>query len=106
MYRFVKQKFLRSQGSPRFGSASRFAMAAALGVPLAFSSSLAAAQEEEEAPVTSDSAASNFDSNDIVVTAQFREQNVQSIPIAITAVSGAQMEARGQTSIVVSWSWR
>ena len=100
MYRFVKQKFLRSQGSPRFGSASRFAMAAALGVPLAFSSSLAAAQEEEEAPVTSDSAASNFDSNDIVVTAQFREQNVQSIPIAITAVSGAQMEARGQTSIV------
>ncbi|MDX9873582.1 MAG: TonB-dependent receptor, partial [Spongiibacteraceae bacterium] len=32
---------------------------------------------------------------EVVVTAQFREQNLQSTPIAITAISAADMEARG-----------
>ncbi|MGI4876514.1 MAG: TonB-dependent receptor [Janthinobacterium lividum] len=36
---------------------------------------------------------------EIVVTAQFREQNLQKTPLAITAVSGAMLEARGQTNI-------
>ncbi len=36
---------------------------------------------------------------EIVVTAQFREQNLQDTPIAITAMSAAMMEARSQTSI-------
>lgn len=36
----------------------------------------------------------------VVVTAQFRQQNLQVTPIAITAVSGEQLEARGQTSII------
>ena len=36
---------------------------------------------------------------DIVVTAQFRRQNLQQTPIAITAVSGAMMEARSQVTI-------
>ncbi|GAA0302892.1 TonB-dependent receptor [Sphingomonas oligophenolica] len=36
---------------------------------------------------------------DIVVTAQFRRQNLQETPIAITAVSGAMMEARSQVTI-------
>ncbi|WP_349356903.1 TonB-dependent receptor [Sphingobium nicotianae] len=36
---------------------------------------------------------------EIVVTAQFREQNLQDTPIAITAVNAAMMEARSQTSI-------
>ncbi len=36
---------------------------------------------------------------EIVVTAQFREQNVQDTPIAITAMSAATLEARGQVSI-------
>jgi hypothetical protein len=35
----------------------------------------------------------------ILVTAQFREQNLQDTPIAITAVSAAMLEARSQTSI-------
>ena len=39
------------------------------------------------------------DGKDIVVTAQFRGQRVQDTPIAITAVSGAALEARAQTSI-------
>ena len=36
---------------------------------------------------------------EVTVTAQFRQQNVQSTPIAITAVNAAMIEARGQTSI-------
>jgi len=69
--------------------ASRFALAAAMCVPAVLYSTAAAAQDNQ-AP----------DINEIVVTAQFREQSVQSTPIAITAMTGEQMEARGQTSIV------
>src|SRR5690606_36452659 len=39
-------------------------------------------------------------SNEIVVTAQFREQSLQDTPIAITAVNAETLEARGQTNIV------
>ena len=35
----------------------------------------------------------------IIVTAQFREQNLQDTPLAITAVSGEMLEARSQTNI-------
>ena len=37
--------------------------------------------------------------NVITVTAQFREQNLQDTPIAITAVNAEMLEARGQTDI-------
>jgi len=37
---------------------------------------------------------------EIVVTAQFRAQNLQETPLAITAVSGDMLEARSQTSII------
>jgi iron complex outermembrane receptor protein len=36
---------------------------------------------------------------EVVVTAQFREQNVQQTPIAITAINAAMLEARNQTDI-------
>lgn len=36
---------------------------------------------------------------DIVVTAQFKKQNVQDTPIAITAISGDMLRARGQNSV-------
>jgi iron complex outermembrane receptor protein len=36
---------------------------------------------------------------DIVVTAQFRAQNVQNTPIAITAINSELLEARGQASV-------
>lgn len=36
---------------------------------------------------------------EVVVTAQFREQNLQSVPLSITAVSGALLEARSQTRL-------
>jgi iron complex outermembrane receptor protein len=44
-------------------------------------------------------AAEEDSGDDIVVTAQMREQNLQDIPLAITAVSGAQLEARSQTRL-------
>jgi iron complex outermembrane receptor protein len=37
---------------------------------------------------------------EVVVTAQFRAQNLQNTPLAITAESAAMMEARSQTSVV------
>ncbi len=47
-----------------------------------------------------DSAASDSGRNiEIVVTAEFRETNVQDTPLAITAVSSEMLEARGQTDI-------
>jgi iron complex outermembrane receptor protein len=36
---------------------------------------------------------------EIVVTAQFREQNLQDTPLAITAMSAAMLEARSQTNV-------
>jgi iron complex outermembrane receptor protein len=36
---------------------------------------------------------------EVVVTAQFREQNLQDTPIAITAVTAEMLEARSQTSV-------
>ncbi len=48
---------------------------------------------------SSDSAAAEGDSNEIVVTAQFRSQRLQDVPIAITAVTGEMMEQRGQTNL-------
>ena len=37
---------------------------------------------------------------EVVVTAQFREQSLQDTPIAITAVTGEMLEARGQDSLL------
>jgi len=56
-----------------------------------FSSTAARAQDAEAE-----------DSNrlqEVVVTAQFREQNLQDTPIAITAVTSEMLEARSQTSV-------
>ena len=36
---------------------------------------------------------------EIVVTAQFRQQNLQDTPLAITAVNAETMDERGQTSL-------
>src|SRR3954452_928246 len=38
--------------------------------------------------------------DEVVVTAQFREQRVQDAPLAITAISAEMLESRNQTSIV------
>jgi len=43
--------------------------------------------------------ANNMVLEEIVVTAQFRSQNLQDTPIAITALNSEMMEARGQTNV-------
>jgi len=60
----------------------------------------------QEAPATTPGASAAApapnaadDPNIIIVTAQFREQNVQDTPLSITAVTGQTLEARGQTDL-------
>lgn len=72
------------KSSIHFRQVSRVALACLLAVPGA-----AFAQEEDNLGGT----------GEIVVTAQFREQNLQDTPIAITALNAEMIEARGQTGI-------
>ena len=51
----------------------------------------------QDAPEAQDQAGADEDV--IFVTAQFREQNVQDTPLAITAVTGEMLDARSQTNI-------
>ena len=53
------------------------------------------------APATAQDAAANDApaGDEIVVTAQFRAQNLQDTPLAITAVNAEMLEARSQTNI-------
>jgi iron complex outermembrane receptor protein len=53
----------------------------------------------DRAGQTNSSGPGNGGVEEIVVTAQFREQNLQDTPVAITAVSGAMLQARSQVSI-------
>jgi iron complex outermembrane receptor protein len=50
-------------------------------------------------PAFAQSAEEETPSNEIIVTAQFRQQNLQDTPLAITAVNAELLEARGATSI-------
>jgi iron complex outermembrane receptor protein len=51
------------------------------------------------APAIADQASGTDSLEEIVVTAQFRQQNLQDTPLAITAITAAMMEERGQTSL-------
>lgn len=59
--------------------------------------------QAQEAPASGQApepqAADQANSADIIVTAQFRAQNLQDTPIAITAVSADTLAARSQTSV-------
>lgn len=79
-------------------SKSRSLSALGLGVSaLALASSPVVAQEQEtDSTDAEDVAPAN---NVIIVTAQFREQNLQDTPLAITAVSGAEIEAKSQNDL-------
>lgn len=72
---------------------------AAIAVALAPSAWAQDAGANEQASGAPDGAPNGTQVEDIVVTAQFRRQNLQETPIAITAVSGAMMEARSQVTI-------
>jgi iron complex outermembrane receptor protein len=68
---------------------------------LAIVTSLAAPAYAQNEPAAAEAATEDEEgrTNVITVTAQFREQNLQDTPIAITAVNNEMLEARGQTNI-------
>jgi len=57
------------------------------------------AQASADAPKEAAAASDEGKVEEIIVTAQFRRQNLQRTPIAITAISGEMMDARSQVSI-------
>lgn len=81
-----------------FGLVSSIALVSALSSP-------AHAQQQDD--TTGEAAVGTVDEqqqevargNEIIVTAEFREANLQDTPIAITAVNSEMLEARGQTDI-------
>jgi len=90
---------------PSINRRGRVRIACGLGVStLAFAAPAALAQESSpsapSAPSLQDSGeADRTQSNQIIVTAQFREQLLQDTPLAITAVDSALLEARSQTNL-------
>jgi iron complex outermembrane receptor protein len=60
---------------------------------------MAQAQDTPAQNTGDDQAAAGSGTGEIIVTAQFREQNIQDTPLAITAVNSEMLEARSQTDI-------
>lgn len=77
---------------PKIGHQSR--VLACSVTALVVASGLASAAEQTTASKSSNSALP-----EVTVTAEFRSENVQNTPIAITAVNAAMIEKRGDTSI-------
>ena len=71
----------------------------AMALSLAFASGAAMAAEQTTTSQTAASKSSNSALPEVTVTAEFRRENVQNTPIAITAVNSAMIEKRGDTSI-------
>ena len=77
------------------GTFIRSIRAAAVGLA-AFSALQATAEESAQTP--SESAAAG-QIEEVMVTAQRREESIQSVPVAVTAVSGERLEALGAVTI-------
>jgi iron complex outermembrane recepter protein len=60
---------------------------------------LAASQAFAQAAATGQTEGDQGQLQEVTVTAQFREQNLQETPIAITAINAAMLESRNQTDI-------
>ena len=87
---------------------SSFALVAALASPAYAqddqkkpSGDAAASTSADQSTTDNGQATSNSQAaaNEIIVTAEFRKENLQNTPIAITAVNAAMLEARGQSDI-------
>jgi iron complex outermembrane receptor protein len=92
MSRFVRRPHHR-RAAVLAGAASAAALAAGAfaGPALAQGSSAPAGAAAPAQPTTT--------VGEVVVTAQFRQQNLQNTPLAITAVNAQMLQDRGQTSI-------
>jgi iron complex outermembrane receptor protein len=75
----------------------RAASSGAVAAALALSGPVLA--QDEAAPAEAADEAAADSGNVITVTAQFREQDLQDTPIAITAMTGEMIEARGQATL-------
>lgn len=80
----------------RFRAIFLCSSALALISPVAAIAQDAPPADNQSAPQSEDNGAGT---GEIVVTAQFREQNLQDTPLAITAVNSQMLEARSQTDI-------
>ena len=96
-------------GHTGMASAQTAMPAAAMTDPSTSTATVAANPTESIAQVTppaataddtGNQAASNQSVGDIVVTAQRRSENLQKVPIVVTAVSGAQLQTAGVTTLV------
>ena len=58
-----------------------------------------AARAQSAAPPKTNESTNGEGLQEVVVTAQFRSENVQQTPLAITAVDAEAIAARGQTSV-------
>ncbi len=82
----------------RKGRASALILAAALTAPAAMAGAAhAAAPAPKDAPVAT---APATELEPITVTARYRSENLQETPIAITALNGDQLEARGFNNVI------
>ena len=70
---------------------------AALGV--GFVGALTAYPALADSPADADAADTGTELQEVVVTAQFRQQSAQTTPIALTAVSGQQLDERSITNV-------
>ena len=87
--------------SKQRNSCARGALALGASV-LALMAHPALAQDNQQDNQEANSTEPEGPGNQIIVTAQFREQNLQDTPLAITAVTGATMEAKSQTDLAKS----
>jgi len=82
----------------RSGS-KRAAAACISALALATNAAMPAHAQSAPAGQPADEDVQNGRAEDIIVTAQFRSQSLQDTPLAITAISGDTLAARGQTRI-------
>ena len=95
MTRIKKERRIGSRAGLHAAVAAA-AIAATFAQP-AMAQSQSSDDQKAATPATSDPASDQ--ANDIVVTAQFRGQKLQDTPLAITALTGDELTARGETSI-------
>ncbi len=74
-------------------------LASAAFTTMALACSIPAMAQDAAGSETAAVSATQADDNVIMVTAQLREQDLQDVPLAITAITGDMLEARNQTNL-------
>jgi len=90
----------RSSHVRRRRSSITGASVALLAIPAVFVGAARAQQPPADQTPGQSTAQQEGALQEVVVTAQFRSQNLQNTPLAITAITAAQMEARSQATVM------